>query len=244
MASARDHCVAQLRIAQRRPSRRRAARRRSRAAKFGPVSTAAGRSGADVSARISSGNAQVPASTPFAQQTTAPVAGNTHGDRAQMLHRHGHAASGRRRRGVSHDAHLRGRCARPPGADSSRLPRSPSRARGRAPIAQPPRPRAPPGSPARCPRRRRRRPATLLIDQPFHRRPSPGSRSPSRSSNASRIGGDFLFEPIGRVDHEQAAAVQPRRVERLAQPQLGGDHVADAAVAHGGVERRAPARGA
>jgi hypothetical protein len=77
----------------------------------------------------------------------------------------------------------------PPAAEDSPAPGpSPRRARDHAPTASRGFPRAPPGSPARCPRRQRPAPRRYSSTSRIMSIASPASRAPSRSSNAASTG--------------------------------------------------------
>ena len=86
--------------------------------------------------------------------------------------------------------------------------------------------------------------ATLLIGEPPHSgrlaRFAVAEPIEQRGQDRRHLG----LEAVRRIDHQQAAAVQPRRIDRLAQAKFGGDDVADAALLQGGEELRAPGRDA
>ena len=212
-------------------------------AKFGPVSTAAGTLARN-SVTTSSGRRNVPASTPLAQTTSgAAEAGIRSSTLAQMLHRHrqqhgvGGSAAARRRsaphpaRGGRAAAGSRGSCRSPRRAAGSRAHRRTLRPGTRRLDGQ----RGAPGAGADH-RDATHRPAA----SPSRPRRLRGRRGGPAAPPGSAA---LLLEAVGRIDHQQAATVQPRRIERLAQAELGGDDVADAALAgvrsRNGAHRRA-----
>ena len=84
--------------------------------------------------------------------------------------------------------------------------------------------------------------ATLLIDDPPHC--GRFARFPIAKPTEQRVEErrNLLLEAIRRIDHQHAAAIELRRIDRLAKAKFGDDDIAHAALLHVGEEL--PHRGA